>query len=108
MRNFLLSLVASSTIITSVNADFLGAEAGYAVWNSKATGSIQNGNSDINLKNDLGYGDTEANSFYWASFDHFIPLVPNIKVQKTNFTTKSARKNSFHKEKSELPPKPTT
>ena len=31
-----------------------------------------------------------------------------IKRMITNFTTKSARKNSFHKEKSELPPKPTT
>ena len=31
-----------------------------------------------------------------------------IKRIITNFTTKSARKKSFHKEKSELPPKPTT
>ena len=62
------------------------------------------------------------NFFSKSSVEAFIFLnnlnLSNIKAQEkmelaikriiTNFTTKSARRNNFHNEKSELPPKPTT
>ena len=40
----------------------------------------------INMENDLGYNSKATNSFFWAYIDHPIPLLPNIKIQQTNFT----------------------
>jgi len=90
MKKIILSTVVIAALSTVANADFLGAEVGYAVWSPSLTGTIK-GNSaidrNIDLENDLGYGDRENNSFFWASFDHPLPILPNIKVQKTNYTT---------------------
>ena len=90
MKKIILSTIVAASLATVVNADFLGAEAGYAVWSPSLSGTIKGsgtGDIDIDLQRDLGYGDKEVNSFFWASFDHPIPLIPNIKVQQTNYTT---------------------
>jgi len=94
MKKIILSTTAALLMVTSVNADFLGAEAGYAAWSSNLSGSIKGGNTldtDINLENDLGYGSNEANSFFWVYFDHPLPLIPNFKIQKTNFSDASTK-----------------
>ncbi len=93
MKRVLLSATVALTLATSVQADFLGAEAGYAAWMPSISGTIKGEgilDVDINLENDLGYGEKNTNNFYWVYFDHFLPLIPNIKVQQTNFSTSSS------------------
>lgn len=86
-KKLLLStVVASSILSTNLSADFLGAEVGFVGWGTEQTGFIKKGSGDIDLEKDLGYGDTKANSFMWAYIDHPIPLLPNLKIQKTNYT----------------------
>ncbi len=85
-KKIALSLVATVAIATSVNADFLGAEVGYAAWSPSLTGDIRKGTGTLDFEKDLGYGSSEANSFMWAYIDHPLPLIPNLKVQKTNYT----------------------
>ena len=85
-KKILLASLASSLILTNSNADFIGAEAGYALWAPSLSGYIQKDGDNVNLENDLGFGSTKANSFFWAYLDHPIPLLPNIKIQQTNYT----------------------
>lgn len=86
MKRLLLSATVALALATSANADFIGAEVGYAAWNSSLTGDIRKGNDTIDFEKDLGYGSSEQNGFMWAYIDHPLPLLPNLKIQKTNFS----------------------
>lgn len=86
MKKIVLSSVVALMMTTSLSADFLGAEVGVALWNTKVDGNIKKNGDSIDLQKDLGYGNSQTNNFFYASFDHPIPLLPNIKVQQTNFS----------------------
>lgn len=86
MKKIVLSTTVALMMSTSLSADFLGAEAGVALWNTKVDGNIRKGGTAIDFQKDLGYGNSQTNNFFYASFDHPIPLLPNIKVQQTNFS----------------------
>jgi len=86
-KKIILSVVCASLLSLSAHADFLGAEAGYAVWGSSTSGNIQGGSSadsNIDIEKTLGYDSTAVNGFFWAYLDHPLPLLPNIKIQHTN------------------------
>jgi len=94
MKKIILSATAALLMVTSANADILGAEAGFASWSSKLSGSIQGGNAgdtDINLEDNLGYGSNESNNFFWAYIDHPLPILPNLKIQRTSFSDSSSK-----------------
>jgi outer membrane protein len=86
MKKIILSTLLASTLAVSVNADFLGAEAGYALWQSGLTGNIQNGTDTVDFEKDLGFTSSADNSFIWAYVDHPFPFLPNLKIQKTNYS----------------------
>jgi len=94
-KKIALSLIATVAIATSVNADFLGAEVGYAAWSPSLTGDIRKGTGTLDFEKDLGYGSSEANSFMWAYIDHPLPLIPNLKVQKTSYTDSSIKNQTI-------------
>jgi outer membrane protein len=83
-------LIASATTallcMSTLHGDTLGGEVGYATWNTKLTGNIKKGISSFNFDNELGYGSHQTNGFLWAYIDHPLPLIPNLKIQKTNFS----------------------
>ncbi len=81
------SLVVATLLSTAVNADFLGAEVGFGSWNAKTTGDIKKGTNSIDFEDDLGFGDDSTNNYFYVLFDHPIPMLPNIKLQQTNFST---------------------
>lgn len=89
MKKTLLSTVTIFTLTTVTNADFIGAEVGYSIWNTSLSGNIQKGGS-LNFENDLGYNNSEVNGFIWAYIDHPLPFLPNFKIQKTNFSDHSS------------------
>lgn len=85
MKKLLLSSAASLVFTTTMQADFIGAEVGYASWSTNLTGNIQKGVGSLDFENDLGYGNRKTNNFIWAYIDHPLPFLPNLKIQKTNF-----------------------
>jgi len=89
MKKIILGAVCASLLTVNANADFLGAEAGYALWIPAITGSVQNGSDSVDMEKDLGFGENENNSFMWVYLDHPLPLIPNIKIQQTNYTDKA-------------------
>jgi len=90
MKKIILSTVCASLLTVNANADFLGVEAGYALWTPALTGTIKNGSDLVDMEKDLGFGEKETNSFMWAYLDHPLPLIPNIKIQQTNYSDKSS------------------
>jgi outer membrane protein len=78
----LLAIAITAATPMMAQADLLFTiDAGASVWNAEASGSVDNsvdlGKSGLNL-------DSEANNVLFASFEHPIPVVPNIKIMKTD------------------------
>ncbi len=100
MKKSILSLVAASALFTSAaNADFLGVEIGAAGWSPEMTGKFQYGSgtpTNMDLEQNLGYGDTESASYAWLSFEHPVPVIPNIKIIQTNLEMDASKLNTIN------------
>ena len=77
------------TPITSM-ADFVGFRVGGSSWNWSVSGDIRYKGNTVNdtfdLKNDLGLKD-DKQTFGYIVLEHPIPLLPNIRLSKTNLST---------------------
>lgn len=80
------SLGAMSLIIAShVNADTIfGIYAGAGTWQSEYSGSAGNPSASLD---ELGFDD-HNNSFYYIALEHPIPLIPNIKLQHNDISSR--------------------
>lgn len=81
MKRVLKVAAISSTLLLSVaNADFLRAEVGAGAWFSKSSGNIKADSSGLSGV-DSSKEKTKTNMYAWALFKHFVPVVPNLKVE---------------------------
>ena len=94
MRKNLVLLSFSAVFALNMSADTLGFEAGAAVWGAKTSGTFEYKGDSIDLAKDLGYGDLNTN-FIWASFEHSLPFIPNIKIQHTKIEDSSSKTSSI-------------
>lgn len=79
------SLILCSTSLTTY-ADTLGFRLGAYSWMQNYDGTIQSSNSGldkIDITDDLGFDEESDNTIY-AVLEHPFPLIPNIKIQKTD------------------------
>jgi len=73
----------------TASADFVGLNIGASHWNPDITGSFSSGSeTTINMDSDLGYSDHTSNSVI-LSFEHPIPIIPNIKYQGADLNASS-------------------
>ena len=82
MRKFsvVLMLALMGAPVAS-NADALGLFIGGGLWNNSASGTFGTAGDDIiDVETDLNFG-SEQDTYVWAAFDHFVPLIPNIRVE---------------------------
>lgn len=84
----LAALVAAACTL-SAQADFIGLNIGAKVWTPDISGSVNGGGGDISLQNNLGYTDQTSNSLN-LSFEHPIPMLPNIKIQNSDLNATSS------------------
>ena len=84
MKKLLAVAVVAATPMMA-QADLLfTAKAGASMWNAEATGSVEDSsNSSFDLDDDLGI-DSETNNVLFVAFEHPIPVLPNIKIMKTD------------------------
>lgn len=88
-KNFLLlSLTASLGV--ELNADMLGLEVGGAYWATQTSGNVKYKGDSIDIQKDLGYKDFNTN-FFWATLEHPIPFIPNLKIQHTSFDNDASK-----------------
>jgi outer membrane protein len=74
-------LAASASVATQ--ADIVGATAGAYIWKQSWDGDVKAGSDSIDMNDDLGYDDESGKSFYVA-LEHPIPLLPNIRLQRSD------------------------
>ena len=79
----LLCLIALTTPMVA-NADFLSVSVGGGTWSETPTGNIQKTNdpANVDLERDF-FWEKESQGYFFASFEHFVPLVPNVKIVGT-------------------------
>lgn len=90
-----LALVMMST--SALHADFVRVWVGGGMWNSAMSGEAQgDGNLDdrFDLKDDMGV-DKSSNTYVWAMFKHFVPVIPNLRVEMTNYAVDGTKNINF-------------
>lgn len=88
--NTFKTVIAITLLVASAaaSADFLGIHAGAKRWNYDIDGSVNSLGNNIDLNNDLGFSDEDANIYYLA-FEHPIPFLPNVKIQRNDLEASS-------------------
>ncbi len=71
-------------IALNLKADFLKAEAGAGVWLVNGSGEIVYKGTPLDFEDDLGL-DSSLAAYAYANFKHFIPIIPNARVEITQF-----------------------
>jgi len=90
-------IYASSFIflIPAANADTLSVTVGGGMWNESPSGSVhKNGEPTVDLNNDLFFN-TSKQGYFFANFEHPVPLLPNIRVLYTNIDHSGSGSSSF-------------
>jgi outer membrane protein len=79
-KNMYKKLFAAFLVVfTSVaNADFVRVEAGAGIW-------VQDPSQT--LKNNTTNHDTEGEVYVWALVKHFVPMIPNLRVEHVSSTS---------------------
>ncbi|SFB81188.1 outer membrane protein [Marinospirillum celere] len=87
----LTPLMASQAYALSLNVT---ATADY--WNASPSGEIQgvSGDDPVDVKDELGLS-SEGVGNLSIQFDHFIPVVPNLRITQTNMEFSGSRDESF-------------
>ncbi|WP_111641984.1 TIGR04219 family outer membrane beta-barrel protein [Marinimicrobium alkaliphilum] len=79
--------LATSLLATAplASADFLALYGGAGIWQTEFSGDL--GTSDTSIEG-LGYDDTN-NGYFYVGVEHFLPLIPNARIQRTNINDTS-------------------
>ncbi len=89
MKKLLLVLPLLWLSVTA-SAETLGFRVGAANWGYDVSGFARyqstNTADNIDVNNDLGYDD-DSLTFIYAVLEHPVPILPNIKVSRTNIDT---------------------
>ncbi len=88
-------LMALSTPF-STHADTLSISAGAGVWNTSPTGNFQKiGDPNaVNIKDNL-FWDDESQGYLFATLEHPVPIIPNVKIIATNIDQSGSGDTNF-------------
>jgi len=85
------------TVLPAVAAaDFLGFSVGGGVWNTSPEGGFRKTGDplSVNVKDNLLW-DTESRGYVSASFEHFVPLIPNVRININSLDYSGNGSSSF-------------
>ena len=87
MFKFVSALSLSFILFSSAaSADFLGIYAGGGSWNHDPSGDFSgNTGTAIDIAGDLN-SSAKSEGYAWLAFEHPVPLIPNIRLEKTALT----------------------
>lgn len=83
MRHLLPLTLSALVLSLPAQADSLGVHAGAGRWQADPSGQLQSGPDAVSLSSDLGLSEEGQNTYYFA-FEHPIPLLPNVKLARTD------------------------
>ncbi|MFT7410136.1 MAG: outer membrane protein [Oleispira sp.] len=87
-----VAIVAATPMMAQADLLFT-AKAGASSWNAEATGDID---GDVDVGKEGLNLDSENNNVLFAAFEHPLPLIPNIKVMKTDLDLTGEGRASFN------------
>lgn len=90
MKKIILSSIVASIMATSASA-FMGlnAEIGGGIWMPSLSGTATTTNSiDFGTAN-MDDKSASGNNYLYADFSHFVPVVPNIRIEKLSYNIDS-------------------
>jgi outer membrane protein len=84
MKKILTASLICLFLPVAAQADALGVRFGANAWQQNFSGHAQSGDSGdkIDIEDDMGFDDDDGFQGY-ISFEHSVPMVPNILVQRT-------------------------
>jgi outer membrane protein len=82
LKQLLYPLVLAAPF--TANADTLSISVGGGVWNQSSSGNIKKAGDPaaVEVKSQLFWGD-ESQGYLFATLEHPIPIIPNVKLMKT-------------------------
>jgi len=90
MRYSVIYVALLALVAPFAQADNLKLEAGASRWSYDISGSARyktkSSSNDIDVNDDLGYNDDSLGSYYF-SFEHPVPVLPNIRISRTDIDT---------------------
>ncbi|PCJ86661.1 MAG: hypothetical protein COA54_08095 [Thiotrichaceae bacterium] len=91
-----LACLAVLTTPFTANADFLSVTAGGGVWNTSPDGNFQTTSDPIavDIKDNL-FWDDESQGYLFVTFEHFVPLIPNVKIIHTSIDQDGSGNTTF-------------
>ncbi len=80
-----LACLAALLTPLSAQADFLSVSVGGGIWNGSPGGGFQKTTDPaaVDVEDDL-FWDSESQGYIFATFEHFVPLVPNVRLIHTS------------------------
>lgn len=86
MKTGWLLMLLTVLLGTAAQADFLRVEGGAGAWNADPSGSLRYENGPwIDAADELGYS-SETAPYAWLYIKHFVPLVPNLRLEYTDLS----------------------
>lgn len=92
----LASLLTAGVLTSGLAQADLTVRAGVSTWSTPISGYVQ-GSSDqprLNASGSLGLKDDNQQQLF-LEFDHFVPMVPNLRISKTDLEFNGSRNESF-------------
>ena len=83
-----ISSIAAATILSTSAFGFMGidAEVGVGVWAPSMSGDLNFNGNTYDLDNlGLDDGKTSGNSYIYADLSHFVPVIPNARVERLQY-----------------------
>lgn len=94
MKKFLTStmlIIASSPALALDATPFFSVYGGAGSWATEVTGNLGSSSTDVE---DLGYDD-ESNNYFYLAFEHAVPIIPNVRLERTSISTSGTGATSF-------------
>ena len=87
MKIFKLLFIASAIALpVAAQADTLSFAIGGGIWDHDPSGYLRYIGDEIDVKDDL-HLDKEQEGYIFATLEHPVPLLPNVRIQKTTVST---------------------
>jgi outer membrane protein len=79
--------LATSLLVSNASAivGLVDIEVGAGIWSSQMSGTLGTDTLNVDFEKDLKL-DASSNTYFFAKFDHFIPVVPNLRYENQALT----------------------
>jgi outer membrane protein len=96
MKTKQLLCLAALSLPFAAHADTLSFSAGAGIWNTSPSGNFQKKGDPaaVDVKDDLFWGD-ETQGYFFATLEHPVPIIPNVKVMATKIDQSGSGNSTF-------------